>query len=979
MLSAEESPDRGLSTQSSALVTGVEPAGPAEPKNGDLRNAIQRIRRGQIKKVAAVPDIHGNVRDLDRVLTDIDAWGAEEKIFMGDYMDRDPAGLAALDRVRARVENGRATALAGNHEVMFIRAMLGDDRALGEWLLEGGDAVLREADIQMGCPLLDRDQRERLVHPGVNPAETQAAWLGEKKRAEIRANQRLRDAAAWMQKNLKIFHVDVNGTGYIHAGLPVIDPGVPLFRYAGKRGREALRHIQEDFRTSTNPQDPVWKALSEESTSPVWIRGWQHGLSVEGMERLFQELGVLRLVFAHTPDKDNVEDARKTGGRICGIDHGMVAHGVGGTASFWMSGPEGLAMALYVGSFSQYKTEHRIATAQEIAQQAESMLERLEKQPPSVEIPVDIASRVETLKQAIGDLGGVLSSWNRGAWQIGLWDRINFGNSIRILSEDKEAVPEDWWALFQVGEQLRARCEDLAQSAVAELRARLMKLEQIILHLPPESGDVRNRFETDRRQALAEAGKVLAAKNRHWDYAVTLAHARVLECRIVIQRLNPKLELLAKVDAAKADGLKRKIKEISEQMEADAKDPMSIFNTEKMQEALELLGIFEKYADADIARARKEGLLNELGRGPAGPAPESSEGRVLSAEESPDRGLSTQDSALGTGVEPAGPAKGPGRTASVFRGSASSDETAPAMRRFMPGYIEWNLANKLLGFVIPERPESSGSPAAADAESVPRTEPSASGFVPFRTWFKEVDWEKFVQRGAIVLDVDGNLLGRGETLDKYPAVREALAYLLRRGVRVVILSGNSYITLQDRVVAPLRRALREDTQALSRLTVYGNASTAKYQFDPTGQAVPAKDYGQEFTVTQDERNAVAEILREEGKDKFGLTEPQIQEWLAWYEKQWDVKKKHMKAPWAAGEPYDPPQLRDKMTQNKDGGDLVMPLVELRDQIISVLYLPGAPAGCAEVRPRLIERFRNDARLARLTRLFDIRAGRTRNH
>ena len=160
-----------------------------------------------------------------------------------------------------------------------------------------------------------------------------------------------------------------------------------------------------------------------------------------------------------------------------------------------------------------------------------------------------------------------------------------------------------------------------------------------------------------------------------------------------------------------------------------------------------------------------------------------------------------------------------------------------------------------------------------------------------------------MQKGAIALDVDGNLLGRGETLDQYPEVREALAYLLQRGVRVVILSGNSYTTLEERVVAPLRRALGEDTQALSRLTVYGNASTAKYQFDPkTAQPVLANDYGQEFTMTQSEKDVVAEILREEGNRKFGLTESQILEWLAWYEKQWNVKKKHMNAPWATGNP-----------------------------------------------------------------------------
>ena len=51
-------------------------------------------------------------------------------------------------------------------------------------------------------------------------------------------------------------------------------------------------------------------------------------------------------------------------------------------------------------------------------------------------------------------------------------------------------------------------------------------------------------------------------------------------------------------------------------------------------------------------------------------------------------------------------------------------------------------------------------------------------------------------------------------------------------------------------------------------------------------------------MSQSEKDTVAEILREEGNRKFGLTGPQVQEWLAWYAKQWNVKKKHMHAPWA---------------------------------------------------------------------------------
>ncbi|GGK90807.1 hypothetical protein GCM10010844_06680 [Deinococcus radiotolerans] len=112
-----------------------------------------------------VGDIHGAYDKLRALLLragliDFDgAWtgGDAHLAFLGDYVDRGPQGLEVIRLVRnlevqAQAAGGRVTALLGNHEVMFLAALVFRQKDPGDrmgfrayWLENGGQT--RDADL----------------------------------------------------------------------------------------------------------------------------------------------------------------------------------------------------------------------------------------------------------------------------------------------------------------------------------------------------------------------------------------------------------------------------------------------------------------------------------------------------------------------------------------------------------------------------------------------------------------------------------------------------------------------------------------------------------------------------------------------------------------------------------------------------------------------------------------------------------------
>lgn len=77
---------------------------------------------------AAIPDIHGELEELDRVLAGIEAWRKHNKVhksnlkrvFLGDYIDRGEDSSGVIMRVKHCVEKYGDICLLGNHDMFLI-------------------------------------------------------------------------------------------------------------------------------------------------------------------------------------------------------------------------------------------------------------------------------------------------------------------------------------------------------------------------------------------------------------------------------------------------------------------------------------------------------------------------------------------------------------------------------------------------------------------------------------------------------------------------------------------------------------------------------------------------------------------------------------------------------------------------------------------------------------------------------------------
>ncbi|MEZ5071123.1 MAG: metallophosphoesterase family protein [Bacteroidales bacterium] len=90
-----------------------------------------------------IGDIHGEIQLLDRLLEQVGAYGPEQTVFLGDYVDRGPHAREVLDRLMNL--DVPHECLLGNHEVMMLNAL--EDRGYGYspmelWYRNGAEATL---------------------------------------------------------------------------------------------------------------------------------------------------------------------------------------------------------------------------------------------------------------------------------------------------------------------------------------------------------------------------------------------------------------------------------------------------------------------------------------------------------------------------------------------------------------------------------------------------------------------------------------------------------------------------------------------------------------------------------------------------------------------------------------------------------------------------------------------------------------------
>lgn len=148
----------------------------------------------------AIGDIHGMYDALTLILKGINSYIEEHKpddyrvVFLGDYIDRGPDSFKVVDNIRLLQlsDPERYITLRGNHEQMFLDAMIGGWRERVDFRSNGGQETLKTygVDLENDIPSTHKkffletrhcyqDELRYFVHAGINPSYSLATQTNE--------------------------------------------------------------------------------------------------------------------------------------------------------------------------------------------------------------------------------------------------------------------------------------------------------------------------------------------------------------------------------------------------------------------------------------------------------------------------------------------------------------------------------------------------------------------------------------------------------------------------------------------------------------------------------------------------------------------------------------------------------------------------------------------------------------------------------
>jgi serine/threonine protein phosphatase 1 len=205
--------------------------------------------RGPQTQVFAIGDVHGQADLLEAALVEIRgvprSATLRRLIFLGDIIDRGPASLRAVELVGEAAELAGVddvVLLPGNHELMLLDGLDAPMMYITDWLDNGGDSVIQEAD--PGCTarkLVDLAEIARaavgdaflhrvrtgptwhaegdllFVHAGVDPHQDIATFLHKPRLLAMDD-----DHWAWIREPFLDWKKGWNGRVIIHGHTPAI-------------------------------------------------------------------------------------------------------------------------------------------------------------------------------------------------------------------------------------------------------------------------------------------------------------------------------------------------------------------------------------------------------------------------------------------------------------------------------------------------------------------------------------------------------------------------------------------------------------------------------------------------------------------------------------------------------------------------------------------------------------------------------------
>jgi len=121
-----------------------------------------------------IGDVHGQAEALAATLDAIAAVPCEgtsrQLVFLGDLIDRGPDSLGAIRlamKAGERAQVDEVICLPGNHELMLIDALQDPHKFMVDWLDNGGNAVIQEAD--PGCTARKLTELADIARVAIDP------------------------------------------------------------------------------------------------------------------------------------------------------------------------------------------------------------------------------------------------------------------------------------------------------------------------------------------------------------------------------------------------------------------------------------------------------------------------------------------------------------------------------------------------------------------------------------------------------------------------------------------------------------------------------------------------------------------------------------------------------------------------------------------------------------------------------------------
>lgn len=337
-----------------------DPAAPSIEVTDGINRLIQLLTlftisdEASVSNTLVIPDLHGNMSKLDNALARVTD-RTQEIVFLGDYMDRGPDGLKVIRKVMELCEERRVIPLMGNHDLMFIAAMMGDHWGFQKWLENGGLDVLQESGYQ-GITELKEFVRNGVAGMQMGVYQTTHANEYELLRQAVMQDENLMEIANWMKQNLMLYYIGRNGVFYVHGGMPMDEGANITLEYTADNGIHyeklaALAKLEEDMKRGFLQNDPESRAIKfllrgitdkdvadnrsadeihVQRRSPLWVRyadregeGSPELSSMVMMgreESIMHQIGLSMMMVGHTPVMDPIMDLLNLNNRIFYID-----------------------------------------------------------------------------------------------------------------------------------------------------------------------------------------------------------------------------------------------------------------------------------------------------------------------------------------------------------------------------------------------------------------------------------------------------------------------------------------------------------------------------------------------------------------------------------------------------------------------------------------------------------------------------------